>query len=86
MPTRSVHLTEHVDKFIEAGIESGRVNNASEIVRDGLRLLEQREEEDRAKLEWLRKAAKEAFDSPDRGEGVRFDSMESCRLYRRHRR
>ncbi len=81
MPTRNVHLTEHFDKFIDAGIESGRFSNASEIVREGLRLLEQREEEDRAKLEWLRKAAKEAFDSLDRGEGVRFDSMDDLASY-----
>lgn len=76
MPTRNVHLTEHFDNFIEAGIESGRFSNASEIVREGLRLLEQREEEDRAKLEWLRKAAKEAFDSLDRGEGIVLNSDE----------
>jgi antitoxin ParD1/3/4 len=68
MPTRNVHLTEHFDKFIEAGIDSGRFSNASEIVREGLRLLEQREEEDRAKLEWLRRAAKEGFDAIDRGD------------------
>jgi hypothetical protein len=36
--------------------------------REGLRSLEQREEEDRAKLEWLRAAAKEGFDAIDRGE------------------
>jgi antitoxin ParD1/3/4 len=70
MPTRNVHLTEHFDKFIATGIESGRFSNASEIVREGLRLLEQREEEDRAKLEWLRAAVKEGIDQLDRGEGI----------------
>jgi len=51
MPTRNVNLTEHFDRFIEAGVESGRFSNASEVVREGLRLLEQREKEDRAKIE-----------------------------------
>lgn len=76
MPTRNVHLTEHFDKFIETGIESGRFSNASEIVREGLRLLEQREEEDRAKLEWLRKAAKEGFDAIDHGDFIVLNSDE----------
>jgi antitoxin ParD1/3/4 len=70
MPTRNVNLTEHFDRFIEAGITSGRFSNASEVVREGLRLLEQREREDKAKLEWLRAAAKEGFDDIERGDYV----------------
>ncbi len=46
------------------------------MVREGLRLLEQREQEDKAKIEWLRAAAKEGFDQLDRGEGIEFESME----------
>ena len=69
MPTRNVNLTEHFDRFIEAGITSGRFSNASEVVREGLRLLEQREREDKARLEWLR-AAKVGFDDIERGDYV----------------
>ncbi len=76
MPTRNVNLTEHFDNFIEAGVVSGRFGNASEVVREGLRLLEQREQEDRAKIEWLRAAAKVGFDQLDRGEGIKFKSMD----------
>ncbi|SPE41971.1 conserved hypothetical protein [Candidatus Sulfopaludibacter sp. SbA3] len=76
MPTRNVNLTEHFDRFIEAGITSGRFSNASEVVREGLRLLEQREEEDKAKLEWLRAAAKEGFDAARRGDYVTVNSEE----------
>lgn len=74
MPTRNVNLTQHFDHFIEAGITSGRFSNASEVVREGLRLLEQREQEDKAKLEWLRGAAKEGFDAADRGDYVTLNS------------
>jgi antitoxin ParD1/3/4 len=81
MPTRNVNLTEHLDRFIEAGITSGRFSNASEVVREGLRLLEQRELEDKAKLEWLRAAAKEGFDQLDRGEGIDFESMDDFDAY-----
>ena len=81
MPMRNVKLTEHFDRFIETGVASGRFSNASEVVREGLRLLEQREQEDKAKLEWLRCAAKEGFDSIDRGEGIEFESMDDLEAY-----
>jgi antitoxin ParD1/3/4 len=81
MPTRNVNLTEHFDRFIDTGVRSGRFSNASEVVREGLRLLEQREQEDKAKLQWLRAAAKEGFDSIDRGEGIEFESMDDLAAY-----
>ena len=68
MPTRNVNLTDHFDRFIETGVTSGRFSNASEVVREGLRLLEQREQEDKAKLKWLRAAAKEGTDDIERGD------------------
>ena len=76
MPTRNVNLTDHFDSFIEVGISSGRFSNASEVVREGLRLLEQREAEDRAKLEWLRSTTQEAFAALDRGEGIQLSSAD----------
>ena len=47
---------------------SGRYNNVSEVVRDGLRLFESRVLEDKAKLTALRDAAKLGFDAIGRGE------------------
>lgn len=76
MPTRNVNLTEHFDHFIEAGVNSGRFSNASEIVREGLRLLEQREAEDKARLDWLRSAAQDAFSAIERQEGTQFRSID----------
>ena len=46
------------------------------MVREGLRLLEQREQEDKARIEWLRAAAKEGFDQLDRGDYVTLNSEE----------
>jgi antitoxin ParD1/3/4 len=68
MPTRNVQLNEHLDEFIEGRINSGRFSDASELVGEALRLLEEREREEDAKLEWLRNAAKEGFDAFDRGD------------------
>lgn len=67
MPTRNVNLTDHFDNFIQTRVNSGRFSNASEVVREGLRLLEQREREDRAKVKWLRDAAKEGFEDIEQG-------------------
>ncbi|MDR0782955.1 MAG: type II toxin-antitoxin system ParD family antitoxin [Propionibacteriaceae bacterium] len=57
MPTRNVVITEHQQAFIESLVQSGRFQNASEVLRDGLRLVETREARDAAKLETLRLAA-----------------------------
>ena len=76
MPTRNFVLTEHFDSFISSSVEQGHYTDASEVVREGLRLLEQRQAEDQAKLEWLRGAVQESIDSLDRGEGEMFDSMD----------
>lgn len=81
MPTRNVHLTEHFDSLIAAGIESGQFSNASEVVREGLRLLEQRQQEDKAKIEWLRGAVQEGIDQIERGEGIEFDSIDELADY-----
>ena len=60
MPTRNVVLTEQQAVLVEALVRSGRYQNASEVLRDGLRLLQRREEEDEAKLQALRAALDEA--------------------------
>jgi len=63
MPTRNIHLTNELDQFVADSIKSGRYENASEVIRAGLRALAQSEAEDRAKVEALRAAIQEGFDS-----------------------
>jgi antitoxin ParD1/3/4 len=56
MPTRNINLTPQLDKFVDSRIRSGKYANASEVLRAGLRALEQSEGEDQARLEALRAA------------------------------
>ena len=56
MPTRNVVLTDHQALHVENLVSSGRYQNASEVLRDGLRLIELCEAEDTSRLEALRGA------------------------------
>jgi len=58
MPTRNVVLTEHQSLFVERLVASGQYQNASEVLREGLRMMEQREKEEAARLEALRHAVR----------------------------
>jgi antitoxin ParD1/3/4 len=59
MPTRYVKLTEELDRFVLEKVESGRYENASEVVRAALRTLERDEQQYQAKLGALRMAIDE---------------------------
>jgi antitoxin ParD1/3/4 len=58
-PTRSINLTPELDRFVDTKIKSGRYEDASEVVRAGLRNLEREEQEHAAKLAALRSAIDE---------------------------
>ncbi len=81
MPTRNIDLTDHLDKFVEVQVKSGLYGNASEVVREGLRLLEQHEREEAAGLEWLRGAVNQGIAEIERGEGIAFRSMDEVESY-----
>ena len=72
MPTRNVVLTDRQTALIERLVEDGRYQNASEVLRDGLRLLEKRDAEDRARLSALRKAAQIGIDDLTQGRARTF--------------
>jgi antitoxin ParD1/3/4 len=48
MPTRNVVLTDYQAELVERLVASGRYQNASEVLREGLRLVESRETEEKA--------------------------------------
>lgn len=61
MPTRNVVLSEHQHALVDELVRSGRYQNASEVLRDGLRMVERQEQEDAAKLRALRAAARQGW-------------------------
>ncbi len=73
MPTRNVVLTEHHEKVISDLVASGRYQNASEVLREGLRLIEERDSRDAAKLKILQEASRRGFADLDAGRFIEFE-------------
>ena len=61
MPTRNVVLSESQQQLVETLVQSGRYQNASEVLRDGLRLIDERERLESAKLKALKQAARQGW-------------------------
>lgn len=66
----NISLGEVFTRYIERQLEGGRYNNASEVVREALRLKMAEDEEYEAKLAALRANLKIATEQLDRGEGI----------------
>jgi antitoxin ParD1/3/4 len=60
-------LTAHHETLIESLISTGRYQNASEVVREGLRLIEAHEAREAAKQKALQKAAQIGLADLDQG-------------------
>jgi len=78
--TLNVSLTPHLEEFIHQTVISGRFQSASELVRTALRLLEEREQERLARLQWLRGEIQKGLDS---GPATAIDMEEIKRLGRK---
>jgi len=79
MPTRNIVLTQHQSHFVEHLVASGKYQNASEVLRAGLRLLEQRAKEDSMRLEVLRQAIHVGIDDIESGRFSEFRNQKSLR-------
>ncbi|MEI6021855.1 MAG: type II toxin-antitoxin system ParD family antitoxin [Bacteroidota bacterium] len=75
----SISLGNHFENFIEHSITNGRFNNASEVIRAGLRLLE--EEENRVIT--LRNAINEGLTS---GRAVNFNAKKHLEFLKSKRK
>ncbi|MDH4066256.1 MAG: type II toxin-antitoxin system ParD family antitoxin [Acidobacteriota bacterium] len=65
----NVSLTPELEKFVDGKVESGLYNNASEVVREGLRLLKEHDEirvkwREQVERGWLQAQRGEVVDGP----------------------
>lgn len=81
MPTRNAVLTDHQASLVEQLVTSGCYQNASEVLREGLRLVEQREAEDAYRLEARRAAVSQGAAEIEAG---RFKTFETRACLRSH--
>lgn len=79
MPTRNINLTPEQDDFISEILEAGEYQNASEAIRDAMRLLQQRRREDALKLKVLRSQLRAGVEALKRGEFVEIDESDVAR-------
>jgi len=70
MPTRNVSLTPQQDEFIEEMLRAGVYQNASECMRDGLRLVQNRRRIHEQHLQALKDAIQVGIDQYNRGDYV----------------
>ena len=68
MPTTSINLTDGLTDWIAQKVASGNYNNASEVIRDGLRTLRLQDEKNALELDLLRQKILTGLNQADHGE------------------
>lgn len=76
MPTRNISLTAEQDAFVKEVVEAGEYQNASEALRDALRVLQQRRREDALRLKALRAQIRTGTDALERDDFAEVDDAD----------
>ena len=79
----NVSLTKELEELVSGKVKTGLYQTASEVIREGLRLLEERDRLYHLRLEELRRDVRVGLDQLDRGEGVPFDPVAMKRRLRK---
>lgn len=77
----NISLTKELEELVTTKVASGRYHSASEVVREGLRLLEEHDLLRQARIEQLRKDIQVGIDQLDRGEGKAYDDVSLGQLF-----
>jgi antitoxin ParD1/3/4 len=72
----NISLTPQLEAMIREKVESGLYNNSSEVVREALRLIEQRDKE-----ELLRAATAAGIAAADRGDAVEWSPQRVSQIW-----
>ena len=59
----NISLTPHLEKLVQGKVESGLYNSVSEVMREALRLMEERDQLRELRLEELRREIQKGMDS-----------------------
>jgi antitoxin ParD1/3/4 len=66
----NISLTPELERLVDEKVKSGRYASASEVIREGLRLLEEKEELKRQRLAEVRRKIDRGIEQLDRGLGI----------------
>jgi antitoxin ParD1/3/4 len=81
----NVSLTPELEQFVNQKVESGKYQTASEVIRDGLRLLLEREELHQKKLDQLRRDIAIGIEQADQGKVAPLNAKETLARVRKKR-
>jgi antitoxin ParD1/3/4 len=66
----NISLTPELERLVDSKVKSGRYASASEVIREGLRLLEEQEQFKRHQLAEARRKIERGIEELDRGKGI----------------
>lgn len=72
----NVSLTPELERLVQSKVDSGLYNSASEVIRESLRLLHERDRIREIRLEELRKEIQKGVDQLERGEYTIYETEE----------
>ncbi len=72
----NVSLTPELEELVNTKVKAGLYETPSEVVREGLRLLKERDEH----LQWLRAEVRAGFEDIERGDCSDYDERSTRRL------
>jgi antitoxin ParD1/3/4 len=82
----NISLTKEFESYVSQKVESGMYHSASEVIRDGLRLMKERDDLHQAKLAELRQEIAIGVDQAERGRMQPFTEETAARVKARGRR
>ena len=82
----NISLTKELENYVAQKVESGLYHSASEVIRDGLRLMKERDELHQNRLAELRRDVAIGVDQADRGQVQPFNEEVTARVKARGRK
>jgi antitoxin ParD1/3/4 len=82
----NISLTKEFENYVSQKVESGLYHSASEVIRDGLRLMKERDELHQSRLSELRKDIAVGLEQADGGRVQTFDEEVTARVKARGRK